>query len=235
MFCFTLLLPSWCLFLGSDASALKHILAVLLEQLLPAASESFIPPSCACFLEAGVGKAADFVSLAPSAYGAVTFSATRDDVDKTSRLNIIQIKKLSSLLWLGSIKFLRLQPLCWFDLTDHGLFRAWRAQPTVPVAGPPAPARPSLVSAISEFQKGVKRSVADHKPFKENLCFNSWPHHSQITACSHNVHNVINLIYAPPDADAVALLHEQKKFVFSMLWNKLFSLPMVSSSFGNTH
>jgi hypothetical protein len=82
--------------LRSDAAALEYILAILLEQPLPL--ESSIPLFRACFLEAGVCIATDFVSLAPSAYGAVAFSPTHDGVDKTSCLNIIQIKKLSSLM-----------------------------------------------------------------------------------------------------------------------------------------
>ncbi len=73
------------------------------------------------------------------------------------------------------------------------------------------------VSAITDFRKGVKRSISDYNPFKEDRYFNSWQHHLQTTARSHNVENVIDLAYVANTPDEQALLHEQKKFVYSVL------------------
>ena len=70
---------------------------------------------------------------------------------------------------------------------------------------------------MTDFRKGVKRSISDYKPFKEDRCFNSWQRHLQTTACSHNVDNVINLACVPSASKEVTLLEEQKKFVCSVL------------------
>jgi hypothetical protein len=75
----------------------------------------------------------------------------------------------------------------------------------------------TAVSAIVDFRKGVKRSISDYKPFKEDHYFNSWQRHLQTTARSHNVDNVINLSYVPVTQEEISLLKEQKKFVYSVL------------------
>ena len=83
--------------LRSDGTAIEHILVVLLEQ--PAIEiGSAIPPFRACFLAAGVTTATDFVSLALDANGAVEVSTQADGSDAHSKLNILQIKKLCSLV-----------------------------------------------------------------------------------------------------------------------------------------
>jgi hypothetical protein len=198
----------------SDATALEHILAVLLEQPV-LVTGSAAPPFRACFLAAGVTTATDFVSITPDTYGSVEFSIEADGSDASSKLNVIQIKKIRSLIdWFSQVPA---PPATrWFDLTDDA-FRTWRTQSTLTSpASVPAPA-PSSLSAISEFRKGVKRSVSDYKAFKEDRFFISWQRHLQITARSHNVDNVINLTYKATTPDEIALLHEQQKFFFSVL------------------
>jgi hypothetical protein len=86
-----------------------------------------------------------------------------------------------------------------------------------PTPASPASATAPLVSAITNFHKGVKLSVSDYKPFKEDRFLNSWQCHLQITARSHNVDNVINMAYIRANLDNASLLNEQKKFVFSVL------------------
>ena len=81
----------------SDTTALEHILAVLLEQPVTVTG-SPVPPFRACFLAAGVSTATDFVSITPDAYGSVEFTTKADGSDAGSKLNIIQIKKLRSLI-----------------------------------------------------------------------------------------------------------------------------------------
>jgi hypothetical protein len=81
----------------SHATALEHILAVLLEQPT-LVTGSAVPPFRACFLSAGVTTATDFVSITPDTYGGVEFSTNSDGSNATSKLNIIQIKKLGSLV-----------------------------------------------------------------------------------------------------------------------------------------
>ena len=94
------------------------------------------------------------------------------------------------------------------------------------VAAPsPAAAAPSTIdSAINDFRKGVKRSISDYKPFKENRYFNSWQRHLQTIARSHNVDNVINLSYVPCTLQETALLDEQKKLVNSVLEQTVLTL-----------
>ena len=115
--------------LRSDATALEHLLGVLLEQ--PAAEkDSAIPPFRACFLAAGVTTATDFVSLAPDAYRAVEFSTKAHGSDAHSKLNVIQIKKLRSLVdWFSRVP--TPSATRWFDLTK-GAFRSWRTSPPLP-------------------------------------------------------------------------------------------------------
>jgi hypothetical protein len=175
--------------LRSDANALEHILAVLLAES-PIVTGSAVPPFRACFLAAGVTTATDFVSLTPDTYGDVDFSTKPDGSEANSKLNVIQIKKLRSLVeWFYQVP--TSSATRWFDL-DEDAFRAWRTQSTLTPPASAVPA-PSSLSAISEFRKGVKRSVSDYKAFKEDRFFNSWQRHLQITARSHNVDNVINL------------------------------------------
>jgi hypothetical protein len=197
----------------SHATALEHILAVLLEQPT-LVTGSAVPPFRACFLSAGVTTATDFVSITPDTYGGVEFSTNSDGSNATSKLNIIQIKKLGSLVaWFSQVP----DPTatCWFDLSDDA-FRNWRTQ-ALSLPAPAPPAVSSSVSAISEFRKGVKRSLSDYKEFKEDRFFASWQRHLQITARSHNVDNVINLSYKVVTPDEIALLFEQQKFFFSVL------------------
>jgi hypothetical protein len=83
--------------LRSDATALEHILVVLREQAVTV-SGSPVPPFRACFLVAGCNNAIDFMSITPDMYGAIEFSTKSDGSDATQKLNIIQIKKLRSLI-----------------------------------------------------------------------------------------------------------------------------------------
>jgi hypothetical protein len=76
-------------------------------------------------------------------------------------------------------------------------------------------------SAIYDFCKSVKRSVSDYQVFKEDRLWHSWHRHLLTTARSHNVDNVLNLSYSPTDPDDVALLQEQKRFVFNILEEKV--------------
>jgi hypothetical protein len=195
----------------SDAAALEHVLLVLLDQPVTV-TDSAIPPFRACFLAAGVTNATDFVSVSPDACGSVEFSINADGSDAHSKLNVIQIKKLHSLLdWFSQVTA---PPTSrWFDLTKDA-FRSWR---TSALAVPTnAPTASTSISPILEFLKGVKRSVSDYKPFKEDWFFVSWQHHLKITARSHNVDNVIDLKHAPSAPGEIALLHEQQKFFFSV-------------------
>ena len=199
--------------LRSDGTALEHILVVLLEQPI-IETGSDIPPFRACFLAAGVTTATDFVSLTPDAYGAIEFSIHDDGSHAHTKLNVIQIKKLRSLVdWFSQVP--NPSATRWFELTED-IFRSWRTQSTLTLpATVPTPS--SAPSAISEFRKGVKRSVSDYKTFKEDRFFISWQRHLTIMARSHNVDNVINLTYKATTPDEIALLHEQQKFFFSVL------------------
>jgi hypothetical protein len=160
------------------------------------------------------------VSVAPDTCGGVEFSIKDDGSDANSKLNVIQIKKLRSLInWFSQVPA---PPAArWFDLTDAE-FRTWRTQftlalPAAPAAAPTLSPTSSSLSAVSEFRKGVKRSASDCKAFKEDRFFLSWQRHLQITAGSHNVDNVINLTCTAAAPEEIALLHEQQKFFFSAL------------------
>jgi hypothetical protein len=201
----------------SDETALEHMLGVLLEQPTVSTTETKVPSFRACFIEAGVTCASDFISISPATYKGVNFSTTKNGTDKDTVLNVIQIKKLGSLaLWFHQTTA---PPATkWFELTEDE-FRSWRTQPdtTLQVTTSATVPAPTTVSAITDFRKGVKRSISDYKQFKEDRYFNSWQHHLQTTAQSHNVDNVINLSYVPSTPDEASLLEEQKKFVFSVL------------------
>jgi hypothetical protein len=111
----------------SDKTALEHILNVLLEQPTVSSTDTTIPSFRACFNEAGVDCASDFISITPSTYGGVSFSSLKDGTDKDNNLNVIQIKKLSSLVsWFRQTTA---SPATkWFELTEDA-FRSWRTQP----------------------------------------------------------------------------------------------------------
>jgi hypothetical protein len=146
--------------LRSDTTALQHILAVLLDQPTTVTG-SAVPPFRACFLAAGVTNATNFVSITPDTYGGIDFSTGPDGSEADSKLNVIQIKKLRSLVdWFSQVP--TPPPTRWFDL-DEDAFRTWRTQSTLTTPAPAASHAPSSLSAISEFRKSVKRSVSDYK------------------------------------------------------------------------
>ena len=122
----------------SDASALEHILGVLLEEPPIIATDSVVPNFQACLKEAGVTCASDFLSIDPSAYAAVPFSVIKDGTDKDTNLNVIQIKKLSAL-----VSWFRQTPASpavhWFDLSEDA-FRTWRVKSIIPAASTPVTA-----------------------------------------------------------------------------------------------
>ena len=195
----------------SDAGALEHILSLLLEEA--PSTETAIPPFRACFDTAGVTNATDFLSMEPSAFRAILF-ATSKDGDANHQLNIIQIKKLSSLLsWFRQDPTTN-SPTRWYLLTPI-IFQTWRTTPLSHTT-PRTPVTSTSRSAITDFRKGVKRSVSDYQPFKEDRFWHSWHRHLLTTARSHNVDNVLNLNYTPSSPDDIALLNEQKRFVFSV-------------------
>jgi hypothetical protein len=151
----------------SDATALEHILGVLLGEPAVTSNDTPIPKFRACFAEAGVTCASDFISIEPSVYGAIPFSTVKDGTDKDTTLNVIQIKKLSSLVsWFRQIN--SPPAVRWHDLSDDA-FRTWRTEsPAIPAPAPAIATPTTVVSAITDFRKGVKRSISDYKAFKED-------------------------------------------------------------------
>jgi hypothetical protein len=168
--------------------------------------------------KAGVSNASDFISLEPYDYGILTFAVEPSGPEDQS-LSIIQVKKINSLFsWFHQVPPSGVSR--WFDL-DYSSFQAWHTLPA-PVPQGVSPASISLPSsAIYDFRKSVKRSVSDYQIFKEDRLWHSWHRHLLTTARSHNVDNVLNLSYSPTDPDDVALLQEQKRFVFSILEQKV--------------
>jgi hypothetical protein len=158
----------------SDTTALEHILGVLLEEPTVSPSDTYVPNFRACFNEAGVTCASDFISIEPSIYGDIPFSNVKRGTEKDTNLNVVQTKKLSSL-----VSWFRQPPsspaVHWFDLSED-TFRTWRTDSAI-TPSPPVPALTTTpttaISAIMDFRKGVKRSISDYKPFKEDRYFNS--------------------------------------------------------------
>jgi hypothetical protein len=208
----------------SDATALEHILGVLLAQP-PTSADGTIPPFCACLITAGVLNATDFISVEPTVYGSILFSTTTGG-DEDQHLNAIQIKKLDSLfLWFHSVSPAPVTR--WFDLDADG-FQAWRIRAPTPAITSPSPSTSSVTttassSVIHDFRKGIKRSVSDYKPFKEDRLWHAWHRHILTTARAQNVENVLDLTYKPSTPDEVALLAEQQKFVFSVFEQTIFT------------
>ena len=207
---------------ADDSAALEHILvSILLEPLLPTTSGSTTPPFRACFAKAGITNASDFLSISPSEYGLINF--TTDPFEEADQnLSLTQVKKINSLFsWFHQIPFS--DATRWLSL-DYQSFQVWRSQPTPTPQGAPSPAAISLPSsAIHDFRKSVKRSVSDYNVFKEDRLWHSWHRHLLTTARSHNVDQVLDLSYAPSDPDDIALLQEQKRFVFSILERKVLT------------
>ena len=204
----------------SDTGALEHILSIVLSEPAPTGADPTITPFRACFNAAGVTTATDFMSMDPAQYGAITFSLLPSG-NYTDVLNAVQVKKINSLFsWYRQVPIPTVSR--WFDL-DASIFQVWRITPPTPVQNP-ATLHPPLAtsnSAIYDFRKGVKRSLSDYNIFKEDRLWHSWNRHLMTTARSHNVDNVLNLSYIPSTADDIALLQEQKRFVFSVLEQKV--------------
>ena len=204
--------------LRNDATLLEHILENLLGEPPIVDTDLSFPPFRACFTEAGVQTTSDFTSLDAASYGVILFMTVKNGDTKDTKLNAIQIKKLSALFsWFHQVPNPPINR--WLDLTEEA-FTAWRTRagtvsstnlPTTTTIGT------SPSSAIIDFRKGVRRSISDFKKFKEDRFFNSWNRHFQTTARSHNVDNVINLSYVASTADEISLLTEQKRFVFSVM------------------
>jgi hypothetical protein len=203
---------------SDDSAALEHILTVILSEPPPPDAASSTPPFRACLAKAGVSNASDFVSLEPYYYGILTFAVEPYGPEDQS-LSIIQVKKINSLVsWFYQVPPSGVSR--WLDL-DYSSFQAWRTL-SAPVPQGVSPASISLPSsAIYDFRKNVKRSVSDYQVFKEDRLWHSWHRHLLMTARSHNVDNVLNLLYSPTDPDDLDLLQEQKRFVFSILEQKV--------------
>ena len=204
---------------SKDSAALEHILTVILSEPLPPEDSSSVPPFRVCFSKVGVSNASYFLSLELSDYGVITF-ALEPDTFEDQVLSPVQVKKINSL----SSWFHQVSPASvhrWMDLDLSAFFQAWRSLPA-PVPQEVSPASVSLPStAIHDFRKSVKRSISDYQVFKEDRLWHSWHRHLLTTARSHNVDNVLNLSYSPTDPDDIALLQEQKRFVFSILEQKV--------------
>ena len=144
---------------ADDSAALEHILiSILLEPLLPTTVGSTTPPFRACFSKAGISNASDSLSISPSDYGHITF-ATDPFGQEDQILSLTQVKKINFLFsWLHQIPFS--DATRWLSL-DYQSFQVWRSQPT-PTPQGTSPAAVSLPSsAIHDFRKSVKRSVAN--------------------------------------------------------------------------
>jgi hypothetical protein len=101
----------------SDTTALEHILGVLLAEPTISPTDTVIPLFRACFTEAGVTCASDFISIDSFAYGAIPCSVVKNGTDKDTTLNVIQVKKLSSLVsWFRQI--ISPPAVRWFELTE---------------------------------------------------------------------------------------------------------------------
>jgi len=188
----------------SDVNALEHILTILLGEAVPFAASEDLTPFRSCFTTAGVTNASDFVSIDPSAYGAILFPTTKGGTpDK--QLNVIQVKKLVSLLsWLSA------QPSpgvsTWFNL-DFAGFQNHRVHLIPLPLASPTPS--NTLSAVDVFRKGVRRNISDFKPFKEDRYWYSWQRHLLTTARSQNIEKVFDLSYTATNPSNVALLEEQ--------------------------
>jgi hypothetical protein len=79
-----------------DGNVLKHIITVLLAEVVPILSTTTLTPFWSCFSTAGVTNALDFVSMDAAAYGAILFPLIKDGT-ADQQLNVIQVKKLGSL------------------------------------------------------------------------------------------------------------------------------------------
>jgi hypothetical protein len=191
---------------SDNSTALEHILTVILSEPLPPAGTSSNPPFCACLAKVGISKASDFVSLEPSDYGIITFAVEPSGPEDQS-LSLIQVKKIKSLFsWFHQVSSYGVSR--WLDL-DYSSFQAWRSLPTSILQG----ASPASVSLPS----------SDYQVSKEDRLWHSWHQHLLTTAQSHNVDNVLNLSYSPTNPDDIALLQEQKRFVFSVLEQKVLT------------
>ena len=202
----------------SDANALEHILSIILAEPPLSADSTTIYPFRACFLVAGVSNASDLISIEPNLYGSIQFSLQASGEDLQT-LTIIQVKKINSLFtWYRQVD----SPMAswWFDLDNSG-FQVWRTLPLSATYLQLYGGSSKPYSAISDFRKSVKRSVANYNIFKEDRLWYSWNQHLLTTAQSHNVDNVLNLGYSPTTPDEVALLDEQKRFVFRVLEQKV--------------
>ena len=75
------------------------------------------------------------------------------------------------------------------------------------------------VDAVAEFKKGIKRDAAIYPMLKDQKHWDAWNRSLVTQAKAHDVHEVLDLSYAPPDGDQEAkdLFDQKQIFVYSVL------------------
>jgi hypothetical protein len=89
----------------------------------------------ACFSKAGIAYASDFISMEHNAYGSISF-AIASSGDEDQQLNIIQMKKISSLFSWYHHQVLSPALSRWFNLDDNA-FSVWCTFPSTHNPGAP--------------------------------------------------------------------------------------------------
>eukprot|EP00957_Ditylum_brightwellii_P012755 964023-Ditylum_brightwellii.AAC.1 len=145
-----------------DANTLKHILAILLSE--PLSTTSDISLFCSCFVTTGISNASNFLILDPPTYGAVMCLIVKDG-SSDHQLNVIQVKKLGSLL-----SWFQAQPIqgtsTKFNLDFDG-FQAHHIKfVTVTLIAAPTTFAPM---AVGNFHKGICYNLLYFKLSKEDF------------------------------------------------------------------
>ena len=116
---------------------------------------------------------------------------------------------------------------------DFGLFRLEGLMVSSPAAHTMAtPPRPTLAgtpgntappraapSKVADFKKSIKRDASSYPALKDQKNWNSWNRAVIAQARAHDVSEVFDIDYAPPDDDkeAIELFQQKQSFVYAVL------------------
>ncbi len=93
----------------------------------------------------------------------------------------------------------------WFGMTTNGASIL-----TAPTRG-----TGSKRDLVAEFKKGIKRDMSYFPTLKQDKQWDNWNRATLAQAQAQDVSNVLNPKYSPTDPTAIALFHEQQKYMYA--------------------
>jgi hypothetical protein len=93
----------------------------------------------------------------------------------------------------------------WFGMTTNG----------TSILTAPTPGTGSKRDLVADFKRGIKRDMSYFPTLKQDKQWDNWNRATIAQAQAQDVSNVLNPKYSPNDPTAIALFHEQQKYMYA--------------------